>query len=206
MSEIEISSGLKSVITSLGHYRFHWMGDRWKQEIVSDGACEAIPNIWSVEGQVALDGHLAVASPAYERLDLERVGPNVVARLDGVEGSRHASATFTFEERPDEVVVDVEVNVRGAEPGEAPIATYLIESSAGHLERGEAATITWTNPPTTLVFEADAPSKVEANEAGMGTIRLKALAPLDPSADAQTLRYRWRWISHPSHQIWDREV
>ena len=209
MSAIEISSGVQTVITPQVHYRFHWMGDHWKQEIDCGGGCEAIPQIWSIEGQVAHDGHIAVASPAYEKLDLEQISPMiVVARLDGQAGPRRASASFTIEERPDEVVVDVEMKVRGAgaAPGEAPMATYLIESSSGHLERAGAATITWPNPRTTLVFEAEAPARVEANEAGMGTIRLKALAPHDPSAEVQTLRYRWRLTSQPGHQIWDREV
>jgi hypothetical protein len=32
------------------HYRFHWMGTHLKQEIVSFGGCQAIPQTWSVEG------------------------------------------------------------------------------------------------------------------------------------------------------------
>ena len=40
----------------------------------------------------------------------------------------------------------------------------------------------------------------------MGTIRLKALATLDPAAEIQTFGYRWRWISQPTRKIWDREV
>jgi hypothetical protein len=207
MSAIEVSSGLQAVITPHGHYRFHWMGDHWKQEIACDGGCEAIPRIWSIEGQTTHDGHLATASPTFERLNLKQVGPQeIVARLEGHVDSRRASAVFTFEEQPEGVVVNVEVKVQGAEPGEEPIATYLIESSDGQLERGEAVTITWSNPETTLVFEAEPPSRVEAHEAGMGTIRLKALGSRDPATEVQTLRYRWKWNTKPWHQIWDREV
>jgi hypothetical protein len=47
MSEIEIS-GAPAMIPP--HYRFHWMGTHLKQEIVSFGGCQAIPQTWSVEG------------------------------------------------------------------------------------------------------------------------------------------------------------
>jgi hypothetical protein len=207
MPEHQHTGGLQAVTTAHVHYQFHWMGDHWKQEIVGVGGCQAIPLIWSIEGQVARDGHLTTASPTYEHLDIrEGEPPTIVARLSGEAGPRHYSATFTFEERPDEVAVDVEVDARGGDPAKPTVATYLIESSDGHLERGEAATITWTNPETRLVFEAVPPARVEAHEAGMGTIRLKAIGALDPSGEAQKLRYRWRWVTVPGHQIWDREV
>ena len=207
MATIERSSGVQSVITPHVHYRFHWMGDRWKQEIACGGGCGAIPKIWSVEGAVAGEGGPTPASPTFDRLELEQAGPRVVhARLSGASGKLRSSAVFSFEERDDEVVVDVEVDVRGVGPGESPIATYLIESSAGRLAKGEAASIRWTNPDTSLVFEAHAPARVVADEAGMGTIRLKAESPRDPSAGSHALHYRWRWTSRPGHQIWDREA
>ena len=207
MSDIVISSGLETVITPCLHYHFHWMGDHWKQEIVSAGGCQAIPQIWSVEGLISHRARLEPASPAYQRLEIKKESPVVtVAHLHGQAGSNHYSGVFTFEERPDEVVVDVEVVDRRAEPGKMLAATYLIQSSPGLLQPGEAATITWPNPETRLVFEAEPPARVEANEAGMGTIRLRALAEPDPSSDVQTLRYRWRWITVPGHQIWDRDV
>ena len=156
MPTIEHSSGLQAVITAHGHYRFHWMGDHWKQEISCGGGCEAIPQIWSIEGQIAQDGHLATASPTYEKLVLEESeSDTVVARLNGSAGSHHYSARFTFTEKPDEVIVDAEVRVQveGAETDAIPVATYLIESSSGVLEAADTATITWSNPETKLIFE-----------------------------------------------------
>ncbi len=206
MSQIESSSGLETIITPSFHYRFHWMGDHWKQEIVSVGGCQAIPQIWSIEGLISFQARLEPASPAYQRIQVKQESPVVtVAQLQGQTGPNRYSGVFTFEERPDEVVVDVEVQDRCDDPGMLS-ATYLIQSSPGVLQPGESATITWSNPKTQLIFEAEPPAVVEAREAGMGTIRLRALAEPDPSSKIQTLRYRWRWISVPGHQIWDREV
>jgi hypothetical protein len=207
MTSIEISSGLETVITACVHYRFHWMGDHWKQEIAGVGDCSSIPRVWSVEGAISYDATSTVASPPYHQIEIKKVSPQVtVARLEGRSHPHHYSASFTFEERPNEVVVEVEVEDRGGHEGEAPRVTYLIESSSGHREREGPATITWPHPDTKLIFEAEAPARVEANEAGLGTIRLKAIGTHDPSSEVQTLRYRWKWTTKPGHQIWDREV
>ncbi len=207
MFKIETSSGLQTIITPSFHFRFHWMGDHWKQEILPVGGCQAIPKVWSVEGHVSHDGPSRPASPAFGRLRIEEDAADVVvAHLDGQSGPHHYSGTFRFEERADEVVIDVEVLDRCAEADQPPMATYLIESSDGHLHHDGAATITWLNPETRLVFEAGPAARVEADAAGMGTIRLKALAEPDPSAEVQALRYRWRWITVPGRQIWDRDV
>ena len=207
MPTIEASSGVETVITSFVHYGFRWMGDHWKQEIACFGDCEAIPRIWSVEGAIGHEPSARDASPPYRTIAVKPATPAVaVARLEGRSGSHQYRASFSFQERPDGVLVEVEVEGRGAPAGEAPMATYLVESSDGHLERQGTATITWPYPDATLVFEAEAPARVEAHEAGLGTIRLKAIAPHDPSSEVQALRYRWRWITRPGRQIWDREA
>jgi hypothetical protein len=207
MSHIEISSGLETIITPCFHYQFHWMGDHWKQEIVSVGGCQAIPQIWSIEGLISHHARLEPASPAYQRLVITKESPIVtVAHLHGQAGPDNYSGVFTFEERPDEVVINVKVKDHCTKPGKMLAATYLVQSSPGRLRPGESATITWHNPETRLVLEAEPPARVEAHEAGMGTIRLRALAEPDPSSEIHTLRYRWRWITVPGHQIWDRDV
>jgi len=207
MSKIEISSGSETIITPCFHFRFHWMGDHWKQEIVSVGGCQAIPRIWSIEGLISHDGPLMPASPSFQRLFIDQDQPGLtVAHLEGRSGRHLYSGKFTFEEMFGGVILDIEVSDRYAEAGHPLIATYLIESSVGHLQLDEAATITWPNPETRLFFEAEPPARVEAHEAGMGTIRLKALNEYEPTANVRTLRYRWEWITVPGHQIWDRDV
>jgi hypothetical protein len=209
MSKIEISSGLETVITPCFHFHFHWMGDHWKQHIVSVGGCEAIPKIWSIEGLISHDTSLRQASPAFQRLSIKQDTTGLtVASLHGRSGPHHYSGTFSFEEREEEVAIDVDVNETCTESSQLLSATYLIESSGGHLHLdGEnAVTITWSNPETQLRFEAEPPFRVHAQEAGMGTIRLIALSEPDSTEQDRTLRYRWRWIATPGHQLWDREV
>jgi hypothetical protein len=207
MPEIEISSGLETIITPCLHLRFRWMGGHWKQEMVSVGGCQAIPRIWSIEGQVAHDAPWRPASPSYQQLEVKKGGPGVVVgQMTGRSGPHHYSTTFTVEDRAEEVDIEFEVVDHCAGSDEALIATYLIESSAGHLHQDEAATVTWPHPETRLGFEAEPPCRVESLEAGMGTIRLMAIADPDPSAEVRSLRYRWRWITTPGHQIWDRDA
>ncbi|WP_435010513.1 hypothetical protein P12x_001783 [Tundrisphaera lichenicola] len=209
MSTIEISSGYEAILTFCLHFQFRWMGDHWKQEIASVGGCEAIPRIWSIEGLVSDDAPIRPASPAYQILSIDQQRPDLTtARLEGRAGPHHYSGRLTFEEKADEVVINVEVIDRCTNVGKPLTATYLIESSSGHLhpDHDSSVRITWPHPDTHLVFEADPPARVEAQEAGMGTIRLKAVVEPDPSAKVQTLHYRWRWITTPGHQIWNRDV
>ena len=207
MARIESASGIESIITSSLHFRFRWMGDHWKQEIVSVGGCQAIPRIWSIEGLESQNNALRPASPTFQRLLVDQVHAGlIVAHLEGRLGPHQYSGEFRFEETPEGVGIEMEAGDRCSEPGRPLMASYLIESSLAHLHLDEAATITWPNPETRLRFEADPPAWVEAHESGMGTIRLKALNETEPTAAERKLRYRWKWITVPGHQLWDREV
>jgi len=207
MIAIEISSGVETVITPFVNYRFLWMGDHWKQEIVSRGGCQAIPRIWSVEHRPTYDDSENLGSPLYQRLKiLEEQPGRAVAHLEGHSGPHAYSASYTFEERGEELVIDFDVTEKSHHSSQPITATYLIESSAGRLHCDLAATISWPHPESRLVFEVEPPAKVEANEAGMGTIRLKAVLVPDPSTDVHRFHYRMRWITSPGHQIWDRDV
>ncbi len=204
MTKVESGSGLESILTPNVHYHFHWMGDHWKQEITSVGECQSIPKIWSIEGLVSDSVH---ASPTFQHLRIDQeIQGLTIARLDGCAGSHQFSGRFSLTERPDEVVMDVELSDRSNGTGVPLSATYLIESSGGHLVRAESATISWLIPEARLVFEADPPCRIESHEAGLGTIRLTAVAGTDPSTSLQTLRFRWKWMIKHSHQIWDREL
>jgi hypothetical protein len=126
--------------------------------------------------------------------------------LDGQSGRQHFSASFSVEETDEEVVIEVEVADHSLDPLEFLAATYLIESSSGILESDQVATITWINPTSRLIFEADRPARIETHEAGIGTIRFRAITALDPSLQTLSLRYRWRWIMKAAKQIWNREA
>ncbi len=205
MPAIEASSGVESIITPCIRLQFSWMGEHWKHELISDGGCQAIPRIWSVEGQIKREGPGEAASPAFERIKMTRDRPGVaVAHLSGRSEQRRIEGTFTVEEKPDGVVIDVAVTHSPAEAGETFCVTYLVEASDGELKVGEAATITFHHPETQLVFEALGSTRVEAEEAGMGTIRLRATSEPDTAGESHTFHYRWRWVQAPAHQVWDR--
>lgn len=207
MAEIEVSSDQETIITHCLRVRFLWFEDHWKHELVSSGGCSPIPRIWSVGAVPRPEDPAHIRSPFYQKLAAE-IGPTGAARasLSGHQGPHHFSATFEVEERPEEVVVEVEVDDRHVVPADELAATYLVQASDGVLEKGEAVTITWHHPECRLDFEAEPPGRVTAHEAGMGTIRLQASAPPGLWSPSHRLKYRWRWVSIPSHQVWDRDA
>jgi len=205
MIEIETSSGQEAIITPCLRILFEWRTDHWKHEMISCGTCGSIPRLWSIEGGHALDDPARVSGPIYQQIDVRR-DPRGVARalLVGQAGPHHFSAAFEVHEKPDGIELDVDVADRCPVPVEALAATYLIEASTAELRHSDgSATLAWHNPDSRLVFEAEPPSRIAASEASMGTIRLQALAAIDPSTRTHRLRYRWRWAFKPSRPIWD---
>jgi len=208
MPEIEMSSGRVVIFSPCLQIRFFWVTDHWKHEFISDEGCRSIPRIWSVEGISHHEGQKGSSGPLYQHLDA-RVEPYGVAlaTLSGRSGPHHFQTTFAVEEGHDGVVINVAVADHCGGPIEDLAVTFLIEASAGKLVAADnRATVDWHHPDCRLVFEADPPAKVSASEAGLGTIRLRAHASPDPSENDRRFHYRWRWISHPARQIWDREA
>ena len=205
MPEIEISSGHQAIITSCFQFRFEWMSDRWKQEVVSLGSCASIPRIWSLEGVHSPDDPTRVSGPIYQQIDVQHESDGVVrALLVGQSGPHHFSAAVSVEEKPDGAVVDIDVADRCRSPVEALAATYLIESSDAELRHSEgSAALAWHHPESRLIFEADQPTRISAQEGSLGTIRVQALATIDASEQTHRFRYRWRWVHSPEHRIWD---
>jgi|GEM_PF-4260761 len=207
MITMEISSGKTTIITPCVQLRFSWAGDRWEHEMVSGGESTSIPKIWSVDMALSPDDTLSLACPVYEHL-VARIDETKIGRaiLDGRSGSNLFTASFSVEEKPEEVVIGVEVSDRFLEPDTSLAAAYLTESPSGITESGGMATMTWVTPESRLIFEADPPAVIQSHPAGMGTIRLQAITAPEPSSKSIRLRYRWRWIALPTHHIWDREA
>jgi hypothetical protein len=204
MLEIEVSSGHEAIIAPCLQLRFEWREDHWKHEMVSTGLSAAIPRVWSLDGGFERDS-TRVGGPVYQQLHV-RPDPSGVVRalLVGQSGPHHFSAAFTIEETTDGVVVDVDVADRCRSPVEALGATYLIEASEGEMAHSAgSATLSWHHPESRLVFEAEPPARIVAEEASFGTIRLQALAAIDPSEQTHRFRYRWRWSNSPGRQLWD---
>lgn len=83
-------------------------------------------------------------------------------------------------------------------------ATYLIEASTADLhESGGSPTLSWSNPKSRLIFEAEPPTRVIATECSLGSIRIQAVAAIDPAEKTHRFKYRWRWSNSPGIQIWD---
>jgi hypothetical protein len=205
MVEIEQSSGYEAILTSCLELRFVWMSDHWKHEFVSTGQYSANPRVWSLEGGHALDDPTRVSGPMYQQLDVNRDPSGIVrALLIGQAGPHHFSASFTVEEEPDGVAILVDVADRCSSKVEALAATYLIDSSEAELQNSDGpTTLTWRNPNSRLVFEAESPARVAATESIHGSIRIQALAAIDPSEKTHRFRYSWRWHNSPGRQIWD---
>jgi len=206
MIEIQQSSGHEAIITSCLQLRFEWMSDHWKHEIVSTGHCASIPRVWSLEGGHALDDPTRVSGPMYQQIDVRR-DPSGIARalLVGQAGPHHFSASFTVKEEADGVLIDVEVADRCPEKVEALAVTYLIEASGADLhDFAGPTTLTWNNPDSRLVFAAESPAQVAATEAILGSIRIQALAAIDPLLKTHRFRYSWRFYNAPVHQIWGK--
>lgn len=207
MAEIEISSGQETIITHSVLVQFLWVDDGWQHELISTGGCMSIPRIWAVGAATIAPARGRPNHAVHDKLVAE-VDPSGVVRgtLTGRSGNHPFSQRFTVEEQPEEVTIAVEVNDHRPGRGDDLAAAYLIEASDGEVVGTDPVEIRWPHPNCRLIFEAEAPARVSIDEAGMGTVRLQAVAPADPAAPVQTLRYRWRWITHPARQLWDREV
>ena len=222
----ESSSGLETIITSCFQLRFSWHEDRWRHEIVSTGPAESLPRVSAVEAFTDRDEHHRVVSPTYQQIHLEedRARQIVRAFLVGQAGPHHFSAVFEAAERPHGAVIDVDAADRCRTPVEYLAATYLVEPSSGawtsetHAQSDPdsvfdpavaartAIVLTCEYPHSRLVFEADAPGRHIAEEAGHGSVHLQALARTHPVEQTHRFRYRWRWVNDPTPSIWDHNA
>ncbi len=204
MIQIETASGQEVIVAPCLRLRFSWVGDHWKQEMVSVGDSVGVPMIWSVEANNTLGDHSRVVSPTYQQIDVRMADSVARALLVGQAGPHHFSAAVEVSEAANGVVVDVDVADRCREPVEALAATYVMENAAGQLHQGGAGGLVWDHATHHLIFEADPPTRVLAASHGFGSLQVQALATIDPAARTHRFRYRWRWINEPDAQIWDR--
>ena len=219
----ETSSGAETIIASCFQLRFWWHEDRWRHEVVSTGPAGSLPRFHAVEMAADHDEPRRVVGPAYQQIHLEedRKAGVVRAFLVGQSGPHHFSAAFEVAERPHGAVIDVDVADRCRAPVEYLAATYLVEPTAGAYSSEDharsdpdaaddpavaaraAIVLTCDHPHSRLIFEADAPGRHLAEEAGHGAVRLQALAHVADAALTHRFRYRWRWVTDPRPSIWD---
>lgn len=224
MVTFQSSSGAETILASCFELRFRWYEDRWRHEIISTAQAESLPRISAVEAITDLEAHTRVVSPTYQQIHLEQDKAKKVVRafLVGQSGPHHFSAVFEVANRPHGTVIDVDVADRCLLPVEYLAATYTIEPTSGtwtteaHTQSDpdaitdpavaarSAIVLTCEHPHSRLIFEADAPARHAAEEAGHGSVRVQALAQPRASDQTHRFRYRWRWVNDPHPGIWDR--
>jgi hypothetical protein len=204
MTEIETTSGQEAIRTHCLTLRFFWVGDHWKHELVSTGDSASLPLVWSVEGGASAQEPTRVVSPTYQQID--RAGDVARALLVGQSGPHHFSASFEVEEHSGGVSIAVDVADRCLGPVEALAATYQVEASAGQLDFDDGVILELRHPSARLRFQAEPPAQALADEAGMGVVRLQALAGLDPNSRTHRLRYRWIWEHARDSPVGNRQA
>ena len=101
-------------------------------------------------------------------------------------------------DRPDGMVLDIDVADRCRSPVENLAATYTVKLDSGKLGPAGPEAITWDNAGAgvgRLEIEAVAPSTLVLAEAGRSATRVQVLAAIQPGRFTHRLHYRWRWTS-----------
>ena len=101
-------------------------------------------------------------------------------------------------DRPDGLMLDVDVADRCRSPVENLAATYTVRLDSGKLADAGPEAITWDNVGAgvgRLEIEAVAPSTLVLAEAGRSATRVQVLAAIQPGSFTHRLHYRWRWTS-----------
>ena len=177
-------------------------GARWTHRLEFDG----IEVVLAEENDSDRDDPARVVSPVYQEVQHHKLlnWPGLCGLLTGQLAQHHFSAAvklFRDVERPDRLVVDIDVADRCRAPVESLAATYLVRLDSGALADASPRMIAW-NPfspsRARLEVEVEPPSVLALAEAGRHATRVQALAAIQPGTFTHRLRYRWFWTSVPS--------
>ena len=144
-----------------------------------------------------------IVSPVYQNIQRHQStrGSGLCLLLTGTLYKHHFSAAISLgddPDRPDGMMLDVDIADRCRSPVENLAATYTVGLDSGKLARAGPAAITWDNfgaGEGGLEIEAVAPSTLVLAEAGRSAMRLQVLAAIQPGSFTHRLHYRWRWTS-----------
>jgi hypothetical protein len=120
--------------------------------------------------------------------------------LTGTLFKHHFSAAISLghdSDRPDGMVLDVDVADRCRSSVESLAATYTVKLDSGKLASAGPDAIAWDPVGAglgRLEIEAVAPSRLVLAEAGRSAMRVQVLAAIQPGSFTHRLHYRWRWI------------
>jgi hypothetical protein len=157
----------------------------------------------AVETDPERDDPGRVVSPVYQ--DIQRhpsaLGSGLCLLVTGTLFKHHFSAVISLghdPDRPDGMVLDIDVADRCRSPVENLAATYTVKLDSGKLGPAGPEAITWDNAGAgvgRLAIEAVAPSTLVLAEAGRSATRVQVLAAIQPGRFTHRLHYRWRWTS-----------
>ena len=177
--------------------RFQWTGDRWTHAIEFEGTDD--PVAVSVEFDPARDDLPHAVSPVYQQLETQQAAAGgMQALLVGQFGRRHFSAVFDFRIAAAQILIDVDVAVRGGDGSEILAATYLIDRTSSDLIDADMRRIRWIlnsrsrePEPQTLDIAAVEPACLVLREAGRRATHVQAFASEGYGTRSRRLAYRW---------------
>jgi hypothetical protein len=177
-------------------------GALWTHSLVLAGA-EGLEIARAVETDPDRDDRGRVVSPVYQEIQRHQSAPgsDLCLLLTGTLYEHHFSAAISVgqdPDRPDGMMLDVDVADRCRSPIENLAATYTVKLDSGKLGRAGPEAITWDNVGagvSGLEIEAVAPSTLALAEAGRSATRVQVLAAIKPGSFTHRLHYRWRWTS-----------
>jgi hypothetical protein len=177
-------------------------GVLWTHSLVVPGAA-GFEIARAVETDRERDDPGRIVSPVYQ--DIQRhasaPGSGLCLLLTGTLYKHHFSAAISLghdPDRPDGMMLDVDVADRCRSAVENLAATYTVGLDSGKLARAGPEAIAWDKfgaGEGGLEIEAVAPSTLVLAEAGRSATRVQVLAAIQPGGFTHRLHYRWRWTS-----------
>jgi hypothetical protein len=175
-------------------------GVLWTHSLVLPGE-HGLEIARSVETDPDRSDPCRIVSPLYQ--DIQRhqgaAGSGLCLLLTGTLYKHHFSAAISLvhdPDRPEGMMLDVDVADRCRSPVENLAATYTVGLDSGKLARAGSEAISWENVGADvggLEIEAVVPSTLVLAEAGRSATRVQVLAAIQPGGFTHRLHYRWRW-------------
>jgi hypothetical protein len=158
----------------------------------------------AVEFDLERDDPTRIVSPVYQELQRHEstVAEALCLLMTGTLFKHHFSAVVslgTDPDRPDGLLLDIDVADRCRTPVEHLAATYTVKLDSGALADAGPRAIIWDKIGRNggrLELVAVAPSTLALAEAGRSATRVQVLAAIQPGSFTHRLHYRWRWTTN----------
>jgi hypothetical protein len=177
-------------------------GDRWTHWLARgrDGRIEhELARV--VESRPDHDDPGQVVSPVYQELHQHELAGEggLCLLLTGRAFEHHFSASFDLRADradPEWLVLDVDIADRCRARVASLCATYRVARDSAELEGAGPGRISWSGigpGPSRIELLAVGSSQLALSDPEPLTMRVQAVAAIEPGSHTQRLRYRWRW-------------